>query len=172
MPARVVSAIHAGATDAPSSGRLTSPVGCGERNAPHPTYYLIPTRGVLEETRALSSYDAESLSSGRLHHDPTIQAINRLRSQSFQACNPRGNIVGFNIDMHPTFVFDTLDLHNRFIWRCLQHAVVAATAWMIEICRTPQRCCPELGGLINIRCAAIDQNRTKTGIVHGSYFSE
>jgi hypothetical protein len=41
---------------------------------------------------------------------------------------------------------------------------------MIEIYRTAQRVSPELGGLINIRCVAINQERAKTRIVHGNLF--
>ena len=40
----------------------------------------IPACGVLWKTRALNSYNAESLPSGGLHHHPAFQAINHLCS--------------------------------------------------------------------------------------------
>jgi predicted neuraminidase len=59
--------------------------------------------------------------------------------------------------MNPALMFDTLNLNNRFVGRCVQHAVAAAGAWVIKIYRTPQRFGPESCGLINIGGLAIDQ---------------
>ena len=67
-------------------------------------------------------------------------------------------------------MLDALNLHNRFIWRCFQHTVVATCSRMTEIYRTTQGISPELGSLINIRCAAINQERAETRVVHGYLF--
>jgi hypothetical protein len=41
---------------------------------------------------------------------------------------------------------------------------------MLEIDRAAQRISPELGGPINIRCAAINQKRAKARVVHSNLF--
>jgi hypothetical protein len=91
-------------------------------------------------------------------------------SKRFQARYLSGNIVGFNVNVNPALVVDALNLDNRLIGRCCQHAVIAASPWMAGIYRAAQRIGPEPGGVINIRHATINQKSAKTGIVHGSLF--
>ena len=67
-------------------------------------------------------------------------------------------------------MFDPLNLHDGFTWRCFQHTVVAASPWMLEIYRAAKGISPELSGLINIRRAAINQKRAKARVVHGNLF--
>ncbi len=51
---------------------------------------------------------------------------------------------------------DALNLDNKLIRRCRQHAVIAASPRMFGIDLAAQRISPKLGGLINIRHAAIN----------------
>src|ERR1700728_1105393 len=88
---------------------------------------LHPNIRVLRESGSLDSYDAEALSSWRLHHDPTLQAIDNLRAQRLKARDLGGNVVALNIDVYATFMIHTLDLHNGFVGRSLQHVVIFAS---------------------------------------------
>jgi hypothetical protein len=54
-------------------------------------------------------------------------------------------------------MFDALNLNDRFVWRRIKHAVVAACTGVSEIYCAAKRICPELGSLVNIRRLAIDQ---------------
>lgn len=126
----------------------------------------IPARGVLWKTRALNSYDAESLPSGGLHHHPAFQAIDHLGPQRCQACYLSGNVVCFDINVNPALVVDALDLDDGLVGRCGQHAVIAASPWMVGIDRATQRISPEPGGLIYIRYTAINQKSAKTRMMH------
>src|SRR5580658_8058905 len=73
---------------------------------------LRPGIGVIRESGSLYLYDAEALSSWRLHHYPTLQAIYNLRAQRLKARDLSGNVVALNIDVYATFMVHTLDLHN------------------------------------------------------------
>lgn len=127
---------------------------------------LNPARGVLGETRALNSDNAKALPCRGLHHHPAFQTIYYFGPQSLQAGNLGWNIVSFNIDMNPALMLDALDLDNGFIWRSFQHAVVSARPGVVGIDCTAKRIGPELGRLINIRCAAINQKCAEAGVVH------
>ena len=105
-----------------------------------------------------------------MHHYPAFQTSDYFCSQSLQAGYLGWNIVSFNVDMNPALVLDALNLDNGFIWRSLQHAVVSARPGMIGIDYTTKRIGPELSGLINIRCAAINQKRAEAGVVHKNLF--
>jgi len=59
--------------------------------------------------------------------------------------------------MNPALVRDPLNLNDRLVGGCVEHAIVAAGARVIEIYRTPERFGPEFCGLINIGRSAIDQ---------------
>lgn len=47
-------------------------------------------------------------------------------------------------------MFDALDLHDRFVRRCIEHAIVAARTGVSKIYPTAKCISPELGGLIDI----------------------
>src|SRR5262249_35259514 len=111
---------------------------------------VVPAIGILRETGALYAYNAEPLSSRGLHHDPALQVGLDSSSQRLQTCDLGGNIVSFNVNMHPTLMFNALNLHDRFVWRRGKHSIVATGAWMIEIYRTAKHICPELGSLIYV----------------------
>jgi hypothetical protein len=104
----------------------------------------------------LYAYDTKSLPGGCLHHDPTLQTIDHDGTQRFQARYFRGDVVGLDVEMNSAFVIDTLDLHNRFVRRRLEHALVAACARVIGIHRTSQCGCPKAGCLIDVSGVAID----------------
>ena len=65
---------------------------------------------------------------------------------------------------------DALNLDDGLVGRCCQHAVIAASPWMVGIYLATQRIRPERCGLINIRYATINQKSAKTRMMHGSLF--
>src|SRR5258708_4472416 len=106
----------------------------------------VPIIGVLRESGTLDSHDAEALAGGCLQHYPTLQSIHHLRAELLEARDLSRDVVGFNIDVHPTFVLHALDLYDGLVRRCLQHAVVAAGARGIRVYRAAQCPAPEVGG--------------------------
>jgi hypothetical protein len=118
----------------------------------------------------LNPNDAKALPGRSLHHHPALQAIDNFCSQRFQADNLGRDIVGFNVDMDATLMLDALDLDDGFILRRLQHAVVSARSRVSEIDCTTQRIGPEPGGLIDIRCVAVNQKCAEAGVVHENLF--
>ena len=42
---------------------------------------LVPTSGILWETGTLYPYHAEALTGGRLHDDPTLEALHHVGAQ-------------------------------------------------------------------------------------------
>ena len=58
---------------------------------------LVPAVGILGESRTLYPDHTESLSCGRLHHDPALKTIHDLSSQLLQASHLGGNVVGLNV---------------------------------------------------------------------------
>ena len=126
---------------------------------------VFPARGILWEARALNADNAEALSRWRLHHDPALQASNHFRTQRLQSRHLGRNIVGFNIDVDAAFVFNALNLHDRLVGRSLQHAIVAASAGMLLVYRTPQCLRPEFRSLTNIRCPTVNENRAEAGVM-------
>jgi hypothetical protein len=110
--------------------------------------------------------NAKPLSGGGLHHHPAFQAIHHLRSQSRQAGYLSWNIVGFDIDMDPALMLDTLNLDNGLIRGRFQHTVVSACPRVIGVYGATQRIGPKPGGRINIRCVAVNQNSAEAGVVH------
>ncbi|KQY52620.1 hypothetical protein ASD14_08530 [Lysobacter sp. Root494] len=79
------------------------------------------------------------MSCWRLHHHPTLQPGHHFGSESFQSRDLGGNIVGLNVDMYPTLMLHALNLHDGFIRRSLEHAVVAASTRVYAIDRTAER---------------------------------
>jgi hypothetical protein len=116
----------------------------------------------------LYSYDAETLPRGRLHHHPTLQAIHDLRAQSLKAGHLGGNVVALNIEVNPTFMVHTLDLHNGFVGRSLQHAVISASTRVIGIYGATKRLTPEPSRVVNGGVLAVDQDGAEAGTVHNS----
>src|SRR4029077_20054707 len=76
------------------------------------------------------------------------------------------DVVGLDVQVDTTFVFHTLDLHDRFIGRCIQHAVVPAGPWMIGIYSAAQCLTPKVRGLIHVGRFAVHQYGTESGMVH------
>ena len=111
---------------------------------------LVPAIGVLREAGTLHPYDAEALAGGRLHHHPALQAIHHLGAQLLKARHFGRDVVGLDVQVDATFVFHTLDLHDRLIGRGLQHAIVAAAARMVWIHSAAQCLAPEARGLIHV----------------------
>src|SRR5882724_12080051 len=130
----------------------------------HPS--LGPAADVLRETRTLHPDDAEALTGGRLHHHPTLQAIDHRSAQLLQARHLGWDVVGLDVDVDAALMVHALDLDDGLVHRGLQHAVVAAAAGMLEVHRATQRLAPETGGRVNIGGPTVDQYRAETGMVH------
>lgn len=64
----------------------------------------IPTSGVPGKTRAWHPYDTKPLTRRSPHDDPALQPGDHFRSQIFQSRYPRGDIVGFDVDVNPALV--------------------------------------------------------------------
>jgi len=124
--------------------------------AAKPRHASRPSIRILGKARPLHADDAEPLPTRGLHHHPAFQAVDDTGTQFFKALHLGRNVISFDIDMHPALMIDALKLHDRLVRRCLQHAVVAASAWMAGIDRPPQRLGPEAGGLIDIVDVAVD----------------
>ena len=77
-------------------------------------------------------------------------------SQRFQTRYLSRNVVGFNVDVNPALMLDALNLDNGLIGRCCQHAVIAASPWVVGIYLAAECIGPEPGGLIDIRYMAIN----------------
>jgi hypothetical protein len=128
--------------------------------------HLQPSIRVLRESGALDSYDAEALRGGRLHHYPTLQANHDLRAQHLKARNLGGNVVALNIDVYATFMIHTLDLHNGFVRRSLQHVVISASTRVIGVYRATQGPAPEASSLLYGGPLAVYQDGAEAGMVH------
>jgi len=129
---------------------------------------LGPTVCGFREPWTLYSYDAESLSGRSFHDHPSLQSADHARTQLLQATDFSGDVVGFDVYMHPTLMVNTLNLHDRLIGWCFQHSVGAPRPGMRRIYRASQRLGPKGGCLIDIGCIAVDQKRTQTGMMQGS----
>src|SRR5215467_10372547 len=116
--------------------------------------HLIPSICVLGKARSLYTDNAKLLSSGGLHHDPALQSVHYPGSELLQARDLGGNVIGFDVEVNSALMLHTLNLNNRLVGRCVQHAVVAAGAWVIKIYRAAQCFGPESCGLIDIRGSA------------------
>ena len=116
----------------------------------------------------MHSYDAETLAGGSLHHYPTLQALDHLGAQSLEARHLGGNVIALNVDVNATFMVHALDLHNGFVGRSLQHAVISASTRMIGVYRTAQRLTPEAGSFLNSGGLTVDQDGAEAGSVHNS----
>ena len=75
--------------------------------------------------------------------------MDHLRAQRLEAGHLGGNVIALNVDVNATFMVHALDLHNGFVGRSLQHAVITASTRMIGVYRTTQRLTPEAGSLLN-----------------------
>ncbi len=67
-------------------------------------------------------------------------------------------------------MLDAQDLDDRLIGRCLQHAVVAASAGMPGVHRTPECFRPETRGLVDIGRIAVDEQGAETRMMHDRPF--
>ncbi len=83
------------------------------------------------------------------HHHPALQAVHDVCAQLLKACNFGGDIVGLYIQVHAALVINALNLHNGFVWRGLQHPIIAATAPMVESTGN-DACMPEAGRLVHV----------------------
>jgi hypothetical protein len=109
----------------------------------------------------LYPHNAEALSGRRLHHDPSIQAVHDLGTELFQAAHLGCNVVGLNINVNATFMFDFLDLHDGFVgWR-FQHAVIAAATGVRQVYWATERLRPEASRVIYVGSIAINQYGTQ-----------
>jgi hypothetical protein len=104
---------------------------------------LRPRIRVLRKSGPLYPYDAEALPGRRFHHDPTRQVTDNRCAQRLEARDFRGNVVALDIDVDATFMVHTLDLHNGFVWRSLQHAVISASSRVVGVYCATQRPTPE-----------------------------
>jgi hypothetical protein len=126
-----------------------------------------PAVRILGEPGALDPNNAKPLPCGGLHYYPTLQTVDHRSTQLFQAGHFSRNVIGLNIQVNPALVINPLNFNNGLVLRRFQHTVVAATARVIQVDRATQRLSPEAGSLVNIGGIAIDEQRTKSGMVHG-----
>jgi hypothetical protein len=66
--------------------------------------------GLLLKMRRLNSHHTEPLSRRCFHHPPGANLFDALRSQFFKSLYFRLDVVGFNVEMHTTGMFDGLYL--------------------------------------------------------------
>jgi hypothetical protein len=111
---------------------------------------LIPPRCIFRETRSLNAPYTKTLPSWSLHYHPTLEAVDDLCSQRLQTRYLCMNVICLDVDMNPTFMLHALNLHEGFIWRSLQHDVIATSSRMAGIYRAAEGLGPEIGGLINV----------------------
>lgn len=111
-------------------------------------------------------HDTEALPGWGFHHDPTLEAVDDLRAQPAQACHLGRNVVSFDVYVDPTFMFDSLNLHNGLIGLRGQHPIVAPAAGMLQVHGTAQGLSPEIRGRIDVSRLAVDQHGTKSRRMH------
>ncbi len=111
-------------------------------------------------------YDTETLSGWGFHHDPTLETVDDLRAQPAQARHLRRNVVSFDVYVDPTFMFDSLNLHNGLIGLRGQHPIVAPAAGMLQVHGTAQGLAPEIRRRIDVSRLAVDQHSTKSRRMH------
>src|SRR6185312_8572275 len=119
-------------------------------------YNLVPPIRIPRPIRPLHAHDAEALAAWRLHYHPAFEAFEYRRPEFFQPRDFRFDVVGFDVQVHATFVFDALQLHHRFIRQGRELPVLAAAAWMIRVHRTAERRGPEAGRRVDIIDVAVD----------------
>src|ERR1700734_3885187 len=93
----------------------------------------VPAIGIFGETGTLYANDAEALAGWGLHHDPALKAFDYRGAQPRQARDFGSNIVALDINVNAALVVHSLDLHNRLVGRDLQHTVITATIWMLQV---------------------------------------
>src|SRR5947207_15845668 len=93
---------------------------------------LSPNGWRFSEAEALDAHDAEALAGGRFHHHPTLEPVHDCCAELLEARDFGGDIVGFDVDVDAALVLHALNLHDGFVGRSLQHAVIAAAARMGE----------------------------------------
>src|SRR6185437_14717658 len=125
-----------------------------------------PGVGVLGIARPLHPHYAEPLTGGRLHHDPTLQALDDRGAELLEAPDFRGNVVGLDVEVDATFVLHALDLHDGLVRRRLQHPIVTAAARVLGVDRPAERLRPEARSRVDIGGIAVDQDRAKAGVMH------
>jgi hypothetical protein len=127
-----------------------------------------PAVRILGVSGALDADDAESLPGRSAHHDPALEAADDLGAQLLEAGYLGRDVVGFDVEVDPALVLDPLDLHDGFVRRRLQHAVVAARAGVGGVHGATQGPGPEPGSPIDVGRVAVDQQGTESGMVHGA----
>jgi hypothetical protein len=130
-------------------------------------YSSIPAICILGKTRSLYANDTESLSRGRLHYHPGLDALYLPGAQPYKARHLGLNIVAFYVNVDATFMFHFLDFHNGLIRRSLQHAIVATAAGVAEIRGVTKCLCPKRRCRIHIIGLAIYEHGTKATVMHG-----
>src|SRR6185312_16661879 len=73
---------------------------------------LGPAADVLREARTLHADDAEALTGGRLHHHPTLQAIDHRSAQLLQPRHLGWDVVGLDVDVDAALMVHALDLDD------------------------------------------------------------
>src|SRR5258708_38378501 len=107
---------------------------------------LVAWGGILRKSGTLNSHHTEPLAGGRLHHDPTLQAVHDSGAQLFKAAHLGGNVVGLDVDMYAALVLHAPNLHDGLIGRGFQHAGVAPASRVLGVYRAPQGLAPAAGG--------------------------
>lgn len=109
---------------------------------------------------------AQESSSRRLHHHPAFQTAGDLGAELLQARDLGGNVICLDIDMDAALMLHALNLHDRFVGRGFQHAIIVAAAWMSKVHLAAERFGPKASRFVHIRGSAVDQYGTETGMVH------
>ena len=96
----------------------------------HPRCTPIPLRTAIISLTGWHSLgnpdaDAEPMSGRSLHHHPLLQAIHDVRPHFLKTRYLGRDIVRLDVQVDATLVIDVPKLHNRLVWWCLQHPVVA-----------------------------------------------
>lgn len=98
----------------------------------------------------LHPHNAEALALWRLHHHPTFEAVHRLRAELAQLHHFGRDVIGLGVNVSATLTAHALDRRDGPVWWRLQHAVVAAAAWTIDVHRAAQRVTSEAGSFVDI----------------------
>jgi hypothetical protein len=127
---------------------------------------LFPDVGLLIKSGAACVDNAEAMLARRLHHGPAFHFLDHRGAESLQAFDLGIDVIGLDIDVYTTRVFNALQNHTRISWITLHVEITSAGARTAHF--TTEYRAPELRFTIKIFSFAINNYGTQSTFVHFS----
>jgi hypothetical protein len=101
-----------------------------------------------------------------LHNPPGFHLHDSLCTKPLESLNFRVDVIGFDIEVHATWVINALYLDVQTAWPGIEPSVVVLTGTIQTQCPVAKRLPPELSSNIEVAALTIDDQAPQLATMH------